>query len=130
MKPLAHNSTDAELLLYIDQWVRLLDAEDYESAFALTEHHPEMGQTPRLIREIIKSYGESNPEQKATLTGKPTDITQRKEVTRFDISPRGEAGEIWYDLNIDGITSDLTATFTIRATPGGLIIQLDDIQVM
>jgi hypothetical protein len=33
-------------------------------------------------------------------------------------------------LNIDGLASDLTATFWIVDTPGGLILRLNDIHVM
>lgn len=42
----------------------------------------------------------------------------------------GEVGEIWYDLNIDGVASDLTATFRVVHVPEGLIVRLNDIHVM
>jgi len=83
-----------------------------------------------LIEKVIKSYGDALPTQKATFIGKPTDISQRKEVTRWPQKrPRG-IGDIWYDVNIDGYASDLTATFYILEKNGGLVIELDDIHVM
>ena len=39
-------------------------------------------------------------------------------------------GEIWYDLNIDGVTTDLTATFFIVRDRAGIKIVLSDIHVM
>jgi hypothetical protein len=39
-------------------------------------------------------------------------------------------GEIWYDLNIDGVVSDLTATFRVVRVPGGLVMRLNDLHVM
>ena len=42
----------------------------------------------------------------------------------------GSLGEIWYDLNIDGYVSDLTATFAIHGSSDGLTVALNDIHVM
>ena len=89
-----------------------------------------MGWTPELIRNVIKSYGKASPTQRVTLAGKPTDISQRSEVTRWPQNRLKGIGEVWYDLNIDGFASDLTATFWITSTPAGLIIRLNDIHVM
>ena len=65
------------------------------------------------------------------MVGEPTDITQRKEVDRWQ-PPRGSGvvGEIWYDLNIDGFVTDLTATFDLFDTPAGITVRLNDIHVM
>ncbi len=107
-----------------------MEAEDYTAAFDLTEQNPEMKWTPSLIRDVVKAYGEANPKQKVTLHGKPTDISQRKQVDRWPRNTQGAVGEIWYDLNIDRLVSDLTATFTIYERDDGLVIELNDIHVM
>ena len=86
--------------------------------------------TPDLIRFAIKNYGDASPTQKVTVEGKPTDISQRKDVSRYDQARRGHIGEVWYDLNIDGLASDLTATFGIYSLSNGLILKLNDIHVM
>ena len=39
-------------------------------------------------------------------------------------------GEVRYDLNLDGVVSDLTARFRIVITPGGLMVRFHDIGVM
>lgn len=89
-----------------------------------------MGWTPVLIERVIKSYGDAFPAQRVTLNGKPTDITQRKKVTRWPENRLKVIGQIWYDLNIDGFVSDLTATFWIVSTGNGLVLRLNDIHVM
>jgi hypothetical protein len=130
MTPLPHDASDADLLAYVDHWAGLLEAENYQAAYAFTDHDPHMGWTPELIREAIKGYGRALSSQKVTVEGRPTDVVQRKEVTRWP-SPRAAGiGQIWYDLNIDGLASDLTATFWIVETPDGLVLRLNDIHVM
>jgi hypothetical protein len=130
MTPLPSTSADDDLIAFVDRWASLLEKEAYSEAYQLTEHDPDMGWTPQLIRNVIKSYGKASPTQRVTLAGKPTDISQRKEVTRWPQNRLKGIGEVWYDLNIDGFASDLTATFWIAATPAGLILRLNDIHVM
>jgi len=130
MKELSASASDNELLRFIDGWATLLEREDYAAAFAYTDHDPAMGWTPELIREVIKSYGERRPDQKVTVAGVPSDVTQRKEVDRATKNSTGLVGEIWYDLNIDGVASDLTATFAVIREQGKLRILLNDIHVM
>jgi hypothetical protein len=131
MTPLPNDVSDVELLTLADRWVSLLEREDYEAAFALTDHIEEMGWTADLIREVIKSYGEALDTQRVTLLGEPTDVVQRKQVDRWPAIPgTGCFGEIWYDLNIDGFVSDLTATFLLYEGPTGVVVRLNDIHVM
>jgi len=107
-----------------------MELEDYSAAFAYTSHIPEMKWTADLVREVIKSYDEADPKQRVTLAGQPSDVHQRKDVTRWPINQYGEIGQIWYDLNINGLASDLTATFRVVRSAEGLIIKLNDIHVM
>ena len=130
MAPLPAAVSDPELIAFIDCWAALLEREDYEAAFASTDHIPEMRWTPALIREVIQSYGEARPDQKVTLDGVATDISQRKRVDRWPTNAHGCFGEIWYDLNIDGEASDLTATFELIWADDGVAVLLNDIHVM
>lgn len=86
--------------------------------------------TPDLIREVIIGYDEGDAAQKVTVNGNPTDVSQRKEVMRWPEHRFGGVGEIWYDLDINGYVSDLTATFTIKESSNGLIVVLEEIHVM
>jgi hypothetical protein len=130
MEPLPATSTDEQIIAFIDGWAALLEREDYEAAFGRTDHIPEMKWTPSLFREVVKSYGDADPHQRVTLNGVPTDITQRKRVERWSITPDGRFGQVWYDLNIDGKVSDLTVTFELRMVGGGVTLHLNDIHVM
>ncbi len=130
MPHLSIDATDEELLQLADSWAALLEGEDYLAAFNYTAHDPHMRWSPDLIRQVIQSYDECKPGQRVTLHGRATDIQQRKEVSRWPEPRHGSIGEIWYDLNIDGCVSDLTATFDILTDANGLTIQLNDIHVM
>lgn len=130
MAHLDRDATDEDLVHFIDQWAALMEKEDYVGAYRHTAHIPEMRWTPELLRDVVKLYDQCLPDQKVTVEGLPTDIRQRKEVTRWkEDRPRG-VGYIWYDLNINGYASDLTATFTLTTDPEGLVVSLDDIHVM
>ena len=125
-----NDAPDVAFIAAVDAWAALLEAEDYQGAFDITDHVDAMEWTPDLIREVIKSYGEADPGQRVTVAGKPNDIRQRKNVRRFPKNKAEMVGEVWYDLNINGLASDLTALFGIRAKPMGLVLTLDDIHVM
>ncbi len=107
--PLLSVAADADLIAFVDQWAIFLEAEAYEAAFAYTEHLPERGWTPSLLRAAIKGYGEAREDQIVTLRDESTDISRN--ARRF-------IGAIWYDLNLDGYASAITATFDLQATPG------------
>ena len=130
MDALSHDVSDETLILLVDEWARLMEQENYQAAFEFIDPVPEMRWTPELYRKVIKSYGDCLPSQKVTVQGKPTDVTQRKEVTRWEPNTENEIGEIWYDLNIDGFVSDLTATFRVCLSLEGISLRLDDIHVM
>jgi hypothetical protein len=130
MKALSASTTDDELIRFIDGWAALLESEDYAGAYAYTEHDPSREWTAALMRDVIKDYGDRKPSQRVTVTGRPSDITQRKEVSRSANGRQRYVGEIWYDLNIDGVVSDLTATFDLIAEGGTLKVRLNDIHVM
>src|ERR1700744_2364133 len=115
LNPVPADASDSDLIALIDNWASFLESERYEDAFPYTDHVSEMRWTPALMREVIKGYGEGAESQTVTLAGQPTDIVQRKEVTRWDRNSATCIGEIWYGLNIDGLASDLTATFFIES---------------
>lgn len=130
MTPLPATATDEELIAFIDEWAELLEQEDYEAAFAFTDHVPGTRWTPELIRDAIRSHGPADPDQRVTLHGVPIETTQRKEVDHWTTSPNGCFGEVWYGLNIDGRATDLTATFVLQQVEGGIAVLLDDIHAM
>ncbi|KQT38216.1 hypothetical protein [Methylophilus sp. Leaf414] len=130
MSHLPKFATDQELIKFVDDWAALMESEDYEAAFALTAHIPEMKWTPSLMKDVVKAYDECSPDQKVTVQGMPSDVSQRKEVSRWPKNRYGEIAEIWHDLNINGLASDLTATFRVVESNNGLVVKLNDIHVM
>lgn len=130
MDSLSLDASGDDLIAFVDRWAALMESEDYAVAYAFTEHDAHMKWTPELLGDVVKAYGDADPNQKVTVDGKPTDITQRKNVTRWERNAHNAVGEIWYDLNIDGFVSDLTATFTIIERADGLAIELNDIHMM
>lgn len=122
--------SDERLIRLVDDWVRLMESEDYDAAFAFTAQSANTHWSPDLLRDVVKGYGQSLPTQRVTLLGASSDISQRKDVNRFPENRHGNIGYVWYDLNIDGVVSDLTATFDIRCEDDALAVVLDDIHVM
>ena len=130
MDPMPATATDADIIAVVDRWAALLEADDYQAACNLISLAEGIGWTPDTMRSAVQSYDEARPGQKVTLVGLPTDVTQRKDIDPWE-PPRADVlGEVWYDLNIDGFASDLTATFDIVAEPAGLLLRLCDLHVM
>ena len=122
--------SDEQILAFIDSWVSLLEQENYQAAYARTAHRADMDWSPELIRQTIKSYGQRLSSQKVTLDGRTADVPQRKSVRHLRKPASKIVGNIWYDLNIDGVVSDLTATFYLQEVDDGLVVVLDNIHVM
>ena len=130
MKPLPETVSDAELIRFVDAWAAHLEREDYDAAFRHTEHVDHMGWTPARMREVIKAYGDGRPTQRVTVAGARGDVARHRHVTRWPTPRPMGIGEIWYDLDIDGETTDLTATFFIVRDRAGTKVVLSDIHVM
>lgn len=136
---ISETATDGEIIASIDGWVRLLEDERYFDACASVDAPPGGSWKPELIRSLIKDGWDDAPKDHiVTLAGVPRrhDIngrvfvrTQRKDVNRFEPNDGGEVAEIWYDLNVDGVVSDLTATFRLVRVQPGLKLRLYDICV-
>jgi len=57
-------------------------------------------------------------------------LTPRHEVERFDSpTPAGDIGEVWFDLPLNGVWSDLTATFAIYPLEDKIVLALNQIHV-
>lgn len=82
MKPLPANVSDEQLLEFVDQWAALLAQEDYDAAFAFTDHEEQFRWSADMIRASIKDYDEADPEQTVTVEGVPAHIAQRKSIRR------------------------------------------------
>lgn len=107
MAHLPYDATDEDILAFIDEWVKLLEAEDYDRAFVYTAHAAGTKLTPAKFRDHVKlqaslhasnfdsAYGEIKPPHRVTLKGIPTPMTQVKNVDRWPKNARGLVGEVW-----------------------------------
>ncbi len=141
MSHLPYDATDEAIIGFIDDWVTLLEAEDYEAAFAFTAHSVGNKLTATTFRDHIKqqaffhsqsfdpAYGELNAQCRVTLHGVPTHMSQIKDLERWPKNVRGQVGEIWYNLNFDGFVTEYTALFEILDDGNGLTIALTDMGV-
>ena len=141
MAHLPYDATNDEIIAFVDEWVKLLEAEDYDRAFSYTAHAAGSKMTPSSFRDHIKlqasfhascfdsAYGEINPLHRVTLHGTPTHMSQVKDVGRWPKNARGLVGEVWYNLNLDGFVTEYTALFDILDDGNGLTIALLDVGV-
>lgn len=139
------DATDEASIEFIDQWVTLLADEKHKEALSYIEAEPFW--TAELTKEIITNDNES-PEDRIMLKNNGTCIDgkgqvhpayQRKEVEWYSEKRSIEEGigwfdenrgTIWYDLNISGLVSDLTATFDMEKHGDRIHVILQDIHVM
>jgi len=134
------SATDAEIISAVEDWLRLLEQEDYGAAAAAIDSPPGGVWTAELLQSCVNHHGFGRrTHYRVTLTGvsREEDIGGRKfvptQLREVDRSPEpndgGELHEVWYDLYLDGELSDLTATFRLVRVPQGLALRLYDICV-
>ncbi len=140
MAHLPYDASDEEIVAFVDQWVKLLEADELDRAFEFTAHAGSR-MTIDIFRDHIRmqsslhasgiGQNKSDPLPQVTLhgTATPTVAMQVKDVDRWATNARGLAGSVWYNLNFDGLFSDRTALFDIVDTGDGLTMSLVDIGV-
>jgi hypothetical protein len=136
---LPESATDSDIIAAVEAWLSLLEREDYVAACAAVDSPPGGVWTPEILRSCVNYHGFSErSDHRVTLTGVVREqnidgrifvATQRKDVERYEPNDGGEVIEIWYDLFVDGVLSDLTATFRLVRVPLGLRLRLYDICV-
>jgi len=133
---LHRNASSEEILAVVKEWCRVLDQEDYETAYSMTWHSPKDHWTPKLMKDAISTYGCVIPRpdgQVFKVTPCETgvgNLIPRHEVDWRDKERSGIAGDVWVDLPLNGEWSDLTATFYLRRWDECLVLELNEIHVM
>jgi hypothetical protein len=134
------SATDAEIIAAAEEWLRLLEREDYDTAAAEIDSPPGGVWTAEILRQCVNNhrYSDRN-DHRVTLTGvsREEDVAVRvfvriqcRDVDRWpEPNDGGELHDVWYDLYLDGELSDLTATFRLVRVPLGLALRLYDICV-
>src|SRR5262249_9566318 len=151
MMTLRPDATDADLLAVVGGWVDLLAAGEYAQAQALLVRvEQERHWPPERVAAGVPPYPPRPPGPRAGAGGggpraqaegavrvtpvrqaRVADLLPRHAVSRWGPGCRpGVVGDIHFDLPINGAWSDLMATFFFRRVPGGLALELWDLQVV
>jgi hypothetical protein len=129
MRIMPLNANDGQILDVVREWVELLAAERYARAVEFVD--PGQVWTPALLRSVIRNYGSVEPRKDGS-TFRVTSIGDAKggPSPRHAVDRQGGRISVWFDLPLNGQWSDLTATFQVSETKGGLALVLDDVHVM
>lgn len=143
MNHLPLTASDTDLLYAVREWVGLLVDERYDEAFdALYHIEPFTGNelTARDIRAIVTGDGRCDdegipyrvtPPNRATGAVRPRHDVHRVDGREVqDIQDGDLVASIWFDLPPNGVWSDLTATFMVLRAGDGLVLRLENIDVM
>ena len=127
------NTTDDELLGFVEMWIDDLARGDFAGAFARTKHDAYYAWTPELLESVIAGYGLPEPHpsgthyvvtSRAAARGRAHTRTVEREDASSPIVAR-----LYHDLPLNGEWSDLTASFRVERTPDGLDVILEEIHV-
>ena len=129
MLTVRRDATDADILRAVEEWLRLLEDEEYERAAEAVNLPGQAPWTPELLTKVVKRYNRANPATRITSSGESASRRLRREVQWFD-DDDATAGFVWFDLYVDHRQSDLTATFDILRAGDRLNLSLIDIHVM
>lgn len=132
--------SNAAVRVVIERWVGLLVEERFDDAMATVG--PSGTWTPDLLARVIGNYGSVEPREDGrtfAVTPVATAVGDgpRFEVTwcdppvtnRLDYAP-DLLGRARYDLPVDGVWSDVTASFEILDLAEGPALALDDVHVL
>lgn len=131
--PAAHS--DTQILDIIDAWIADLARGDYACAHARTAHDAYYGWTPALLRVVIEGYGSPEPYADGTVyrvtpAAEASGTRQERCVERPANQDGGAAlAEARHSLPLNGVWSDLTATFRVESTALGARLVLQEIHV-
>lgn len=135
--------TETAIEITIHSWIDLLAQEKYLEACNFSLHNPYYAWTPTLLEQTINGYGipyeHDNLLPKCKVTPRFTAVSDKqnryKQIEWHPPKPYMDAelriiGYVHYDLPIDGLWSDLTATFRIIQAADYVTLELNEIHVL
>jgi len=132
---LTASASDQEILAVARDWAHALAAQDYERAYAVTAHDPYYAWSASLIRQVVEGYGfpekqPAGPFRVTPLGDAKGGPRPRHKVRRYEKkAPNNAVAEAWFDLPLNGVWSDLTATFAVYPIGDELVLCLNEIHV-
>jgi hypothetical protein len=134
MRILPRDADDGAIVALVAEWVGLLAQERYVDALALLLPNGDGRLGPWAVRRLVEKRGDLRPPADAPthrVTDPATATGDRAwEVVRWTTpGSDDEHGEVRANLPLDGVWSDLVATFTLWRPRIGLVLELADIRV-
>lgn len=135
MRKIPNNSSEQEILKFVEEWVTLLAQGKYKEAYEFTAQDPYYQWTPESIEKIIAGYGlyELMPNGVIYRVTDPKTCSGKAGYRMIDGYMKRQKGEmvreVWYSLPLNGFWSDLTATFRIINDGSDIYLELNDIHV-
>lgn len=151
MRMLSVNASDAEIKAVLAEWTELMAQEQYAAALELipydTMHlYEDNVWTPSLLESVVYGYGLAGRTKEDVLAdfGCLYKITSLKDMAdsekildsieiHYDFKwfKGNDIAEIWYDVPLNGVQSDLTGRFILRKTDGQhMMLVFEDLHVM
>ncbi|MGK5037592.1 hypothetical protein [Janthinobacterium sp. LB3P118] len=127
--------SDSHILAIIDAWIADLARGDYACAHARTAHDAYYGWTSALLRAVIEGYGSPEPYADGSVYRvTPATLASGAPQERCVERPTGQDGgaalaEARHSLPLNGVWSDLTATFRVEHAAPGVRLVLQEIHV-
>lgn len=127
------NPSDGEIFALIQDWINDLADERYAEALRRVPSESSRNWTAPLLQAVIAGYGLPEPHPKGTVyrvTRRPVAASDRS-TFRVDrkFNPPHALAVVEQDLPLNGTWSDLTATFLLRESVHGTILQLEEVHV-
>lgn len=137
---LSHDVSDEDILDAVRTWVRLLAAERYEEAYQYTYQDPYFEWSPEMIKSVVYGYGLPYEDGEEVFKVTPLELAVESNgapyAEVFFHMPRKHridqalvVAEIWFALPLNGVWSDLTATFNVLFMPECVSLELQEIHV-
>jgi len=135
---MAIEATSEAVLEFVEKWIELLSNGQYREAYDQLSQPPHDTWSPELLEDVTSSYELSPSAGDLSETSRVTSVTGArvvdyrpdKDVDWYEGNPDSNAGMVHYSIPINGIWSDLTATFRIQRINDGVVLQLEDMHVM
>ena len=124
--------SEDEVLQLLDCWIDDLARDDYERAFARTNHDPSSAWSPALLRAVIEGYGLPEPHP----SGETFRVTPRASASgkraehRVDwIGGPPVLGWAFSSIPLNGEWSDLSVSCRIEACGNIAVAVLEEVHV-
>ena len=130
---LSFHPADEEILCAVEAWIDDLSRGDFDSAYARTDHDKYYQWSPELMRSVIEGYGSplsAEPKRKSSVTSRTLALGEApRRVVDREAMPPNSIAYVEYRLPLDGIWSDLSATFRVEPRETGSALVLEEIHV-